>query len=318
MPKFLGAALAALVCTFAAAQTPPCVSLNDTNTTMSGALTSYGFAGQNSFGWQITPTSSLVVQAAQVFTRNNTLSGDRYMILEIWSDGGGLPGTRLGGGAWKIVNSRAPAWQGADLDSLVVLQANQPAWLVWVEPGFSNPCEEPGGILMPKATRNGANWVTSAASAPKFRLFCNQLDDVHSAPVGVGCPQSNGLYASVYTNEQPTVGNSNFFFESSGNPSGGGVFVIFGFNPGFTPIPVPGFPAGCFQNTDIVSTLFATAGTGNTRGPTCAGYLRIPLALPSDQSFVGFPLAVQVVTYDANAAAPLPFAASNAQRVTLY
>ena len=33
-----------------------------------------------------------------VATRNNTLTGDRFMILEIWSDNSGLPGTRLAGG----------------------------------------------------------------------------------------------------------------------------------------------------------------------------------------------------------------------------
>ena len=308
-----------LLLSAAAAQTPPCFSLNDANTSVTGNITSYGFAGQNVQAWQITPTTNFIAWSAQVFTRNALLTGDRFMILELWSDVGGLPGVRLGGGTWRIVNARPYAWQGADLDQPVVVVANTPLWLTWIDPGSSTPPVETGGAVMPRATRSSAGvWTAGAASAPKVRLFCGPLDDAYSQPFGSGCALSTGQFSSVFTNEQPTLGNAGFFFETSGNPSGGAVFVVIGFDPNWIAIPVPGFPVGCLQNTDVVATLFALAGTGTTRGPTCAGYVSAPLAIPFDPGLTGQLLAAQAVPFDAGAVAPLPFATSNAQRIILY
>ncbi len=122
----------------------------------------------------------------------------------------------------------------------------------------------------------------------------------------------------MFTNEQPTIGNAGFFFETSGNPNGGAVFVVIGFDPLWISLPIAGFPAGCMQNTDLVATLFLLAGTGNTRGPTCAGYASMPIAIPADPGLTGLLIAAQAVPFDAGAAAPLPFATSNAQRIYLY
>lgn len=319
MRHLIPAAMTLLLTATAAAQTPACFSLNDANTNVSGSVTAYGFAGQNTVAWQITPTTPLVVQAAQVYTRNALLTGDRFMILEIWDDAAGLPGNRIAGGAWRIVNARPNAWQGANLDQLAILQANAPVWLVWREPGSSTPPEEPGGTTVPKARLSGTTWTLLAAqAAPKVRLFCNQLDDTNTVPFGSGCASSTGFFSTVFTNEQPTLGSAGFFFETSGNPAGAPVFLVLGFDPSWVPAPVPGLPAGCMQNTDIVATTFVTAGTGTTRGPTCAGYASFYMPLPTDPAFSGFQIAVQAVPYDAAAAAPLPFAASNAQRITLY
>ena len=301
------------------AQTPPCFSLNDANTLIVNSTTSYGFGGQNTQAWQITPTNNFVCYSAQVFTRNTGLTGNRFMILEIWSDAGGLPGTRLGGGAWRIVNARPHAWQGADLDQPVVIVANTPLWLAWIDPGFSTPPVEPGGIAAPGATRSTAGvWSTAAASAPKLRLFCGLLDDAYSQPFGAGCAQSTGLFSSMFTNEQPTLGNAGFFFETSGNPSGGAVFLVIGFDPTWISLPVAGLPAGCLQNTDLVASLFVLAGTGNTRGPTCAGYVSVPLPIPLDPGLTGQMISAQAVPHDPGSAAPLPFATSNAQRIVLF
>jgi hypothetical protein len=316
----LPAALFATALSAAAlAQTPPCFSLNDTNTTVSTNVTSFGFSGQNTRAWQITPASALAVQAVQLFTANSSLTGSRFMSVELWSDAGNVPGARLGGGTFKIVNARPASWQGADLDAVVVLLPSTPVWVVWIDPGFSTLPVEPGGaVVVPEMVRNGAAWASSGSSAPKVRVFCNQLDDVYSAPFGIGCPLSTGSLPSVFTNEQPQLGNASFFFETSGNASGAPVFLVLGLNASFVSLPAPLLGPSCYQNTDIVSSVFLSAGTGNTRGPTCAGYASLSVPIPAVPAFAGTVLAVQAVAFDAGSTAPLPFAASNAQRVTLF
>lgn len=301
------------------AQTPPCVAFNDTTTTVSNAVTSYGFAGENTFAWQITPTTNDVVLGGQVFTRNTALTGNRFMMLEIWSDNGGVPGSRLCGGAWRIQNTRPMAWQGADFDAPAVLIANTPVWVVWIEPGFSTPCEEPGGATLPKVTRSGAGaWSAPTSSAPKLRLFCSLLDGQYAIPYGTACAQSTSTYASVFTNEQPQLGNAIFSFEMAGIAPGAPVFVLIGFDPLFVSAPVPGLPTGCMQNTDIVASTLVFGGTGNTRGPTCRNYAELAFAVPSNPGLQGQLISVQGAPYDAGAVAVFPFAASNALRITLF
>ena len=313
------ALLAAVLSAAALAQTPPCFSLNDTNTTVSGNVTSFGFSGQNLRAWQITPGTALAVQAVQLFTANSSLTGSRFMTVELWSDSAGAPGARLGGGTFKIVNARPASWQGADLDATVVLLPSTPVWVVWIDPGFSTIPVEPGGaVVVPEMTRNGTVWTSSGSSAPKVRVFCNQLDDVYSAPFGLGCPLSTGPLPSVFTNEQPQLGNASFFFETSGNTSGAPVFLVLGLNASFPSVPAPLLGPTCYQNTDIVSSVFLSAGTGNTRGPTCAGYASLSVPIPAVAAFAGTVLAAQAVAFDAGSTAPLPFVASNAQRVTLF
>jgi hypothetical protein len=313
------ALLAAVLSAAALAQTPPCFSLNDANTTVSKSVTSFGFSGQNTRAWQITPSTALPVQALQLFTANTSLTGSRFMIVELWSDASGVPGARLAGGTFKIVNARPASWQGADLDAVVVLLPSTPVWVVWIDPGFSTIPVEPGGAtVVPEMTRSGAVWTSSGASAPKVRFFCSQLDGAHTAPFGVGCVLSTGGLPSVFTNEQPQLGNAGFFFETSGNPSGAPVFLVLGLDPNFVALPAPLLGLYCYQNTDIVSSVFLSAGTGNTRGPTCAGYASLSVPIPAVPAYLGTVLAAQAVAFDAGSTAPLPFAASNAQRVTLF
>jgi hypothetical protein len=301
------------------AQQPPCLALNDTNPTVTAGQTSFDFGGQNFRAWRLSPTQTMVVEAVQVFTRNNSLAGSRFMTVELWSDAGGLPAARLASGSWRIQNSRPLGWQGANLDHAVVLAAGTPVWVAWVEPGLSTPPEEPGGVALPTATRVGAGaWLPAGVpTAPKLRLYCSLLADANSVPVGVGCPQSTGRTASVFTNEPPLLGSAVFAFESSGNPVGGTVFLVFGLIGTYVPAPVPGFPVGCLQNTDVVTSIVLTAGVGTTRGPTCSGYAAQAFPLPPDASLVGYTIAAQAASFDPGALAPLPFATSNAQRVTL-
>ncbi len=313
-------ALSALLAATVPAQSPPCLAENDQTTSASNAITAFGFGGQNSFAWQITPTSTLVVLAARVFTENTTLTGDRFMAVEIWDDQNAAPGTRLAGGGWRIDNNRPESWQGANLDQPIVLTQGVPVWLVWVEPGFSQPMTEPGGATqLPHQTRSGTGaWTPRSASAPKFRLFCNYLDDVNSAPAGSGCPLSTNRIPTAYTNEAPQIGNGDFLFESSGTPAGGAVFAVIGVNPNFPATPVLGLPAGCDQLTDAVASLLLFAGNGDTRGPDFAGHAELDFPIPNNPGLVGAFFAVQFAPIDPGATAPLPFGTSNAHRITLF
>src|SRR5678815_4131987 len=83
-----------------AAQTPPCISLNDANTSVGTAITAYGFAGPGVIAYQFTPANSLVLRAAQVFTASTPFASPRgYQTLEVWDTNFiFLPQPRLGGG----------------------------------------------------------------------------------------------------------------------------------------------------------------------------------------------------------------------------
>lgn len=319
MLRTLILATSLLLAATAPTQTPPCFSTNDFTVAVGTGVTGYGFAGENARAWKISPVTSTLIQSGQIYTRNNTLTGSIYMSLEIWSDNNGTPGARLGGGSWRIVNSRPFAWQGTNFDAPIALTGGLSYWVAWIDPGFSNIPTEPGGALvLPRVNRSGTSWTSGVAEAPKLRLFCGLLDDSNSVPNGIACASSSGKLPVVYTNEQPTIGNAGFMFEVSGIASGGAVFVVFGFVGGWTPVAVPGLPTGCYQNTDVVSSVLLFAGTGTTRGPSCAGYVSVPLALPANPAFVGLPLSAQALALDAASAAPLPFVGSNAQRITIY
>ena len=139
-------AAALLLASTAPSQTPPCFATNDLTVAVSTSVSGYGFAGENTRAWKISPVTSMLIQSGQLFTRNNTLTGSIYMTMEIWSDNNGTPGVRLGGGSWRIVNSRPFAWQGANFDAPVALAGGTSYWVAWIEPGFSNLAIEPGEI----------------------------------------------------------------------------------------------------------------------------------------------------------------------------
>ena len=63
--------LAASLAASLSAQTPACLGFNDGNTTVSNAVTSYGFAGENSLAWQITraPEFQCPILAAKCMAR---------------------------------------------------------------------------------------------------------------------------------------------------------------------------------------------------------------------------------------------------------
>ncbi|HLU39561.1 MAG TPA: hypothetical protein VK081_09255, partial [Planctomycetota bacterium] len=219
--------VAVLASSVARAQTPPCFALNDQSTAVSGAITGYAFSGPVSVAWEFTTSADLVVQAAQIFTQNTFLAHD--MTLEIWSDGGGVPLARLGGGAWKISTAAGREWQGTNFDAPVPLPQGLPHWLVWTEPGSSLIPVQPGGFAVPAAQRmTGGGWTPRTAEAPKFRLFCNLLDAVGVQPQGMPCAGAAGL-GTALTNQAPMVGNSEFLIDGTGFPPGAPAALVVGF-----------------------------------------------------------------------------------------
>lgn len=309
-----------------AAQSPPCISLNDANNNVGTAISAFGFAGPNVNAYQFTPTSSLVLYAAQVYTASTAFSSPRgYQTLEVWDTNFiFLPQSRLGGGTWQNqpTNPLTPSWQGASFDAPVVLTANQTYWLVWRDSGGNLLPYEPGGTPAVWARLSGATWTQQATSqAIKWRGFCSLLDGQGVTPVGLGCLATNGKTPVAFTNNAPTVGNGLFQFEGSGFAAGALGLAILGVNPGWVPLPIPGAPAGCSLYVDPLLVATVPIGTGNEQAvhtTGCAGHCWFDLGIPANPALVGFVIDAQFAGFDAASAAALPFVFSNGVRVTLF
>lgn len=319
MPKYLlpTVLLLGALSPFARAQTPPCLSFNDLTNAITGAITGTFFTGPVSYAWQFTPTQNVTVQAAQLYTRNQFQSRD--MTLEIWSDINNLPFARLGGGAWKIVTTLPANWQGANLDATIPLGQGIAYWLVWTEPGASLVPVEPGGTTLIAASKQtGGGWVSRPAEAPKFRLFCNQLDALNVTPIGPSCQGSVGL-GTAHTNQAPTVGNSTFLIDASGfRPSAPAVMLI-GFQSGWSSLPLPGGPPGSFLHVDPFALFTGATGTGNVSSSTGSnGHVFFALPIPNVPQLVNLYVGVQVAAIDSTLAVPLPFVTSNGLRLNIY
>ncbi len=309
---------AALLVVSAAAQTPPCASLNDGNNVVSGALSSFGFGGPNRRAWQFTPATALGIASARIFTGNTTVSSQlNFMTLEIWSDSGAnLPGTRIAGGTWAISVPRGNAWQGCDFDQPISMSAGVPYWIVWIDPGFSTIPVGNGGTTLP--TANGSPFTTLAPSALKFRLYCTALDDANVAVLGSGCAAASGNYGSTFTNWTPNLGNSNFTLEGSGFPSGAAAILVVGVTPGFPSLPIPGAGAGCNLESDILFYLEGTTGIGNVRATTALGHVKFAIPIPNDPGLLGLIVTAQLAAVDLASPNPLPVVVGNGLSLTLF
>ncbi|MFO1053208.1 MAG: hypothetical protein U1F36_13430 [Planctomycetota bacterium] len=308
------------------AQTPPCLSYNDTTTNSSTSLTSSPFVGLNPNwrAYQFSPTSVITVSAGAVFTGSPL--HDDFMRLEIWDDNAGTPNSALSVGTFFSALSTAPHWMGTNFSAPTTLFPGTNYWFVWVDSGGSNVPEEPGGVALPRRTRNANNaWgaVNTTAGTIKFRLFCNQLDDLNVSVFGNGCGTSSGALASAFTNTPPTDGNSGFGFSATNLPPGAAAFLMLGFDPNAVSTPLgPLFPTGCALNTDIVVAVPGNTGTAQigdqptSPRPVPFGFVRFPLAIPSGS--VGVFLAAQVFAFDSGSSAPIPLVGTNAVRITVY
>lgn len=309
-----------------AAQTPPCISLNDASTSVSTTITAFGFGGPGVNAYQFIPTTSLVLQSAQIFTASTPFGSPRgYQTLEIWDNNFiGLPQTRLGGGTWQNqpTTPTAPAWQGANFDALVVLQANQVYWLVWRESGGNVLPYEPAGTPAVTARFTGGQWQLQANSQNiKWRGFCSLLDGAYTQAVGIGCLATTGRIPGAFTNNEPTIGNANFQFEASGFASGTVGLAILGINPSWVGVPIPVAPPSCYLYADPQVLLTVPVGTGNEQAvhtTGCAGHCWIDGPIPANPSLAGTIIDAQFAGLDFASTAPLPFVSTNGVRVTLY
>ncbi|MFY9343516.1 MAG: hypothetical protein WAT39_13550 [Planctomycetota bacterium] len=308
----------------AAAQTPPCISLNDATTTVGTSTTAFGFSGPGVRAWQFIPSVPLVLQAAEIFTSSLAATTPRgYQTLEIWdSNLIFLPGTRLAGGTWQNQPNLGLAWQGASFDQVAVLNASQTYWLVWRESGGNRLPYEPGGTLAVAATFSGGTWVLQAAGqAIKWRGYCSLLDDLGVAPVGSGCLSSANRIPAEFTNNAPTIGNADFQLEGTGFPPGSIGLAALGVNPAWISIPIPGTPPGCLLHTDPLVTVTVFVGTGNEQAlhsVGASGHVFLDSPVPANPGLVGVQIISQFAVLDLPQPVPLPFVLSNGLRVTLY
>jgi len=316
--SFAVSVLALCLAGVAPSQTAACVSLNDTTTAVSGAITGFGFAGPDSRGWQFTPPQNLTVQSAQIYTGNTFFAQD--MRLEIWSDNGAnLPLAPLAGGAWKISTTTPRFWQGTNFDRPVSLGLGLSYWLVWTDPGTSLIPVETGGITVNTAISvAGGAWQTQTAAAPKFRLFCNLLDAQNVVPFGAPCQSSAGL-GTALTNQPPTVGNADFLIDGTGFPANLAAILIIGFQQGWGSFPIPGGPPGCMLHTNPFALFTGATGSGNVRQRTgSSGHTFFPLPIPNVPTLANLYLGVQVGALDPSIAVAVPLVTSNALQLTVY
>jgi hypothetical protein len=302
----------------ALAQSPPCLSLNDSTTNVGTSTTAFGFAGPNTWAYQFQATSTGLILAGQLFT-GNTQFAPGFMTLELWSNDpvSNTPSTRLTGGTWQIEPTLGVTWQGANFDQLVLLSQGTDYWLVWTDPGGSRLPYEAGGVTMPAVRRSGANWLALAAQPVKWRLFCNYLDNTGITTAGFACAAANGRLGVAFSNGIPTTGNAAFRIEGSGFGSGSLAVLAVGWDPNWVGQPIPGTPPNCEQHTDVLASTFGLTGTGNVRSTLlvgAAGHVGFPFAIPSNPGLIGVFLSTQIAGFDAANTAPIPFTFSNAVR----
>lgn len=307
-----------------AAQTPPCISLNDATNSVGTAITAYGFAGPGVFGYQFTTATPMVLFAAEIYTQSMPFGSPRgYQSLEIWDTNFIFtPQSRLGGGTWQNQPALGAKWQGCNFDQPVQIQPGQTYWLVWRESGFNTFPYEPGGVPTTTVTYSGGTWVTQPTSqAIKWRGYCSQLDDLNVLPVGLGCATSLGALPAMFTNNTPTIGNAEFQLEGTGFPAGSIGLAVLGTDPTWPSVPVPGTPAGCFLVTDAMATVTVFVGTGNQQAlhsVGASGHCWLDFPIPATPSLVGTFVGSQFAVLDVALPDPLPFVFSNGLRFTLY
>ncbi len=320
LPRTLGSLALA---TALAAQTPPCIAFNDATTTVSNAITLTAFSGPNGSAFRFTPATTLVLQAAELFTESAFATSSGYMTLEVWDDdpATSLPGTRLGGGTWQCHQNLGIGWHGANFDSIVIVLAGEDYWLVWREPGGSRVPYEAGGTTLPMARFVGGAWVAQANAQPlKWRGYCSQLDAANVQAIGAGCASAAGAVPAAFTNHDPQLGNANFQFEATGFAPGTIGVAILGADASWVSLPVPGAPANCFVHNQALVLLVVAVGTGNQQAQHAvgaAGHCWLDLPIPLDPLLVGFVLDAQFAGLDPGSSDPLPFVFTNGVRATL-
>ncbi len=306
-----------------AAQAPPCISNNDATNSVSAAITSTGFFGPSVLAYRFTPATTLILQAAEIYTASPLATASGYMTLEVWDEDPvtGLPGTRLAGGTWQAHVNLGLEWHGANFDSIVAAFASQNYWLVWREPGASRVPYEIGGVTMPFARLTNGVWAAQTPQPLKWRGYCSLLDGPYVQPIGIGCLSSTLALPASFTNHLPLIGNSDFQLEATGFAPGTLGVAILGANPAWVSLPIPGAPANCFLHADPFLLLVVPVGTGNQQAQHAvgaAGHCWLDFPLPLDPLLVGFAVDVQFAGLDPGSVDPLPFVFTNGVRAILF
>lgn len=305
-----------------------CLARNDVSPSVSSSLTNVPPAGSNPnyHAYRFVPSNNVFPHSAWVYSGSPNRAD--YMRIEIWTDTGGAPGTRIAGGAMASPQSTNARWLGSNFESLIMLQLNTPYWFVWVEPGESIVPEEPGStdqLTRYRRTGTGA-WVAAGSGAAKIRLFCG--DTIDSASVSrVGFPCSSALDRQPYawTNDSPEVGNSTFGIEGVHLPNSAASWLLLGFNPGFVPIPMQPLGASFGCSLYVAGTVSFSGTTGAAEigdlpaspRPPAAGHVRFPLAIPNNAGLAGLFFSAQIVSMDPPSGSPLPLVFSNGLHITI-
>jgi len=297
------------------------MSENDSTNAASSAFFGISNGSPGTYAWQITPTSTIVVESIETFIRHQYMSQTgEFARLSIWTESSTAtaPSQKLAEGTFRLTNQYS--WRGCNFDTPVVLQANTNYWIGLNEPGWTGvPIQSLGGLNLPMMRRDIITGAWSNMNAPeafKYRLYCGKLDRAGVVPFGPACANSSGSLGTAFANSAPVVGNTGFTVEGSGFTPGTLIVGFVGLTPAFPSLPLPGAP-GCFVSTTADVTASLAAGVGDVRANSPDGHVEFPISIPNNPALSGFYLAVEFAALDLVIGTALPFVTSNALQITI-
>ena len=326
--RLLSVTLASLLATSSVQAQQPCEALNDATNSATNIFTGLQNAGLVTSAWKITAQNNITVQSLRIWCGHNYLgqltsshNRDPIWELEIYDDSGvwaghasvSLPGQRLGGGKWQIVDGAPAKWQGTNLDAPVTMTAGTNYWILWTEPGWSSrPVQANGPTYVDSWRRLNGLWTQANSEALKLRMFCHLLEDFGVQPFGTSCAGSTNQLGTVFTNTTPQVGNHAFALEGSGFLPGQFGLTVFGLIPNFPSYSFPGLPAGCLIHTDVFSTAGGITGTG-----PMSGHIFLPAPMPGSPALAATVFTAQLGVFDSGLSTPIPMTTTNRLSITV-
>jgi len=159
-------------------------------------------------GFRFTAATAMVLDAAQVFTGNQT-PASHSVEIRTRNTTTGLPDQLVGQpGIWQSMHARC--WQGAQFAQPAVLAASTDYFLVWrvqgMFPQHSVSADTyPGNVLTEARYSDGNTWHAQSMVAAKFRLFAPYT----AGPItsfGTGKPGIYGI-PTIGVSGWPALGN---------------------------------------------------------------------------------------------------------------
>lgn len=265
-----------------------------------------------------TAAANLVVLAVEVFT--GEASGTST--VGIWDHDGPKdePKSELARGSFNMRMQNG--WQGANLNTPVVLTQGQTLWVSWIPVnGCQASVEDTGrtlpGIQVYKWSRtNSAPWNGPFQSHQwKFRLWCQPLSGGIDS-IGNGCADGFGVVGTFDTPETPSVGNANFYVEGNRLPPGAPALAVIGLQPNYRSVDLsPLGGRGCFLHTDQLLQLGRTTTPGTPSKSD--GTLRLNLPIPNNNALKGFYLRSQLWVADSASTRALRAVFTNGLGITI-